>query len=358
MSLPEVDKGYSSHGEWSTIGKIRELEVERGNKFPSLREVERLGFEEGFKAIWITYRKKDALRYALPASEWDRVGEGKLTDEEKEMLKDIVQVDIEPTDKILFEDDEGGGLLVRPPVGYRGIFRPHKMLIVKCQNCNFVYTAVGLGMHRAGKCPECGEVGTHWILETLDSDDPKLEPYYEYWRKKHAGDFLQDEIQPQWLPNVNEAISRLLGEYSARRKIYSTPEEQEVKTFIHLNSHRIIPILIKEVYQNPEREYVSPGNVQMYLFKEHFRDIVKDRFDDWADRSGFLQRVGKMEELEKEGERITGVLNGIKKTSFRRDEALPGEPKPKKTGLDKWFALGIGIMVTGAVYGYVVSQNE
>ena len=102
--------GYNSHGKWTTLGDLRETELERGNPFP------KTNYPASTSAIWITFRKKEALRYALPADRWDDITEGKpLTDNEKDMLKyDIVSIHLKKTDKIITEDGDGGYLLVRP----------------------------------------------------------------------------------------------------------------------------------------------------------------------------------------------------------------------------------------------------
>jgi hypothetical protein len=102
------DNGYNSHGKWSTIENIREIETERGNPFPDV------DYPDETPAIWIAFDKKIALRYLLSASEWDSLKTGhKLTKEESKMMRDICSIHLESTDKIICDDGDGGYLLVR-----------------------------------------------------------------------------------------------------------------------------------------------------------------------------------------------------------------------------------------------------
>ena len=110
--LPIGKVGYNSHGEWSTIGDIREAELERGNYFPSSLK----RFPDDTPAIWITLTARKALRYSVDADAWDRIDapDGKLTREETEMMRDIPEVELLPTDIIAFTDGDEGYLVVRP----------------------------------------------------------------------------------------------------------------------------------------------------------------------------------------------------------------------------------------------------
>lgn len=102
--------GYNSHGFWSTLGDIRRDERERGNPFP------RIKYPPSTKAIWITFKKRNALRYALSADRWDDIDAGKpLTDDEKIVMREeIKSIILKKTDKIITDDGDGGYLLVRP----------------------------------------------------------------------------------------------------------------------------------------------------------------------------------------------------------------------------------------------------
>lgn len=101
-------KGYNSHGKWSTISDIREIENDRGNPFPDV------DYSDKTPAIWIAFNKRVALRYLLPAIEWDSLMAGrKITKEENEMMRDIVSIQLKPTDRIICDDGDEGYLLVR-----------------------------------------------------------------------------------------------------------------------------------------------------------------------------------------------------------------------------------------------------
>jgi len=100
--------GYNSHGRWSTLKELKEIEQERGNPFP------RTKLPGDTPAIWINFDKKKTLRYMISADEWDDIEAGKLTRKQKEMLKDIHSIPLRPTDKILFDDGDEGYLLIRP----------------------------------------------------------------------------------------------------------------------------------------------------------------------------------------------------------------------------------------------------
>ena len=102
--------GYNSHGRWSTLGNIREVEVEdRGNPFPKTKH------PADTPAIWICFEKRDALRYATLADRWEDITAGKsLTAEERDIMHDLVSVKLRPSDKIITDDGEGGYLLIRP----------------------------------------------------------------------------------------------------------------------------------------------------------------------------------------------------------------------------------------------------
>jgi len=101
--------GFSSHGHWSTLGELREIELERSNPFL------KVGYPKKTPAIWITFDKKLALRYALSADDWDRIESGgRLTTEERDILRyDIASVPLKKKDKIIFDDGDGGYLLIR-----------------------------------------------------------------------------------------------------------------------------------------------------------------------------------------------------------------------------------------------------
>ena len=105
------DTGYSSHGRWSTIKKIREVEVEdRGNPFPKTK------LPNDTPAIWINFDKRMTLRYLVFADDWERIDDksNKLTKKDRELMEDIYSIPLKKADKIIFGDEDEGYLLVRP----------------------------------------------------------------------------------------------------------------------------------------------------------------------------------------------------------------------------------------------------
>jgi hypothetical protein len=103
-----VKVGYNSHGRWSTLGEIRELEVgDRGNQFP-----QNVQFPDDTPAIWITVNPRKAARYVLTADKWDSIDAGAHID--PEVIRDLYQIEIQSNDRIINEDGDGGFLLVRP----------------------------------------------------------------------------------------------------------------------------------------------------------------------------------------------------------------------------------------------------
>lgn len=102
--------GYNSHGYWSTLGNIREVEVEeRGNPFP------KTAYPNATPAIWICFEKRNTLRYVTLADRWEDITAGKpLTSEERDIMRDLISIRLRSSDKIITDDGEGGYLLLRP----------------------------------------------------------------------------------------------------------------------------------------------------------------------------------------------------------------------------------------------------
>jgi hypothetical protein len=113
---PGVDvrltRGYNSHGDWSTLAEIRELELERENDFPELP-----GCPDDTPAMWVTRTPRQAVRYGLSASRWEDItAGGPLTEEERAEMEAIASRPIEllPTDRIVVDDGDDGYLVLRP----------------------------------------------------------------------------------------------------------------------------------------------------------------------------------------------------------------------------------------------------
>lgn len=106
--LRERGVAYNSHGYWSSLGKIREIELERGNPFPDL------AYPDDTPAIWICLSRRKALRYMVLASEWERVDDEteSLTPEEEGLLEYIDAIPVKTTDVIVWDDGDDGWLLL------------------------------------------------------------------------------------------------------------------------------------------------------------------------------------------------------------------------------------------------------
>jgi hypothetical protein len=105
-----MQRGYSSHGKWSTFGELRDIELERGNKFTNVR------YPDGTPCIWVCPTKRLALRYAVASSEWDRITDTKqqLTSEEKDIMNyDIREIVFKKSEKVVWKDPEEGFLVCR-----------------------------------------------------------------------------------------------------------------------------------------------------------------------------------------------------------------------------------------------------
>lgn len=109
-SKPRPRYGYNSHGEWSTLGQIRDVEIERENSFPPVTQ-----YLDDTPAIWICPTRRKALRYLALAEHRDHLNSTEpLTAEEKEQIHEISKIEILPNDVILTYDGNDGYLLLRP----------------------------------------------------------------------------------------------------------------------------------------------------------------------------------------------------------------------------------------------------
>jgi len=101
---------FNSHGSWATLRKIRELErEERGNTFPAL-----IKYPDDTPAIWVCLSAREALRYIEGADQWDRLSSSSpLTNKDKELMRDISQIELLPSDIVACTDFEDGYLILR-----------------------------------------------------------------------------------------------------------------------------------------------------------------------------------------------------------------------------------------------------
>jgi len=100
--------GYSSHGGWSSLGRIRELELGRGNRFPELE------YPDETPAIWVCKTPREALRYLLPADEWETLSKRVILPISiRERMMEIGEIPLLRSDVIAHEDPDEGYLLLR-----------------------------------------------------------------------------------------------------------------------------------------------------------------------------------------------------------------------------------------------------
>lgn len=101
--------GYSSFPDWSTLGEIRELEIERGNEFPDVSH------DPSWPAKWVAESKTVAYSYVVLAKHAERIQRGELTKRErKHMERSVYEIQVEDGDIFLTCDGDGGYLVVRP----------------------------------------------------------------------------------------------------------------------------------------------------------------------------------------------------------------------------------------------------
>ena len=96
---------FNSHGYWSTLGRIRELELDRDNIFPDL------SYPDGTPAIWVCGTRREAVRYLLLADEWEGVEDGSRPVTEEE-LDAVAEIRLGGTEVIVASDGDGGYLLL------------------------------------------------------------------------------------------------------------------------------------------------------------------------------------------------------------------------------------------------------
>jgi len=101
---------FNSHGSWATLQKIRELErEERGNTFPAM-----IKYPDNTPAIWVCLSAREALRYLESADQWDRLSSSSpLTKKDKELMRDISQIELLPSDIVACTDFDDGYLILR-----------------------------------------------------------------------------------------------------------------------------------------------------------------------------------------------------------------------------------------------------
>lgn len=108
-----LNKGYNSHGRWSTLGKIRVEELDRDN-LDIISSIDSSSLPKNTKAIWVDSSRRGALRYLLNAEEWDRLlsPDKPLTPEEKEMSEDLFEIPLKASDVMVVNGGKYVGYLI------------------------------------------------------------------------------------------------------------------------------------------------------------------------------------------------------------------------------------------------------
>jgi len=108
-----LNRGYNSHGKWSTIGKIRAEERDSYNQ-DIVSSIDSSSLPKDTKAIWVDSSRRGALRYLLNAEEWDRLlsKDGLLTSKEKEQLEDIYEIPLKKSDVMVANGGKYVGYLI------------------------------------------------------------------------------------------------------------------------------------------------------------------------------------------------------------------------------------------------------
>ena len=89
---------FNTHGYWTTLGRIRELEVEdRGNYFPDLP------YPDDTMCIWVCIKAKDCKYY-----------------EPEIAVEDYVSIEVKEHHVLCAYDYNGGFLLLNPTVNKGG----------------------------------------------------------------------------------------------------------------------------------------------------------------------------------------------------------------------------------------------
>ena len=96
--------GYSSHGTWTLLQEIYELEDDRGN-FDDREEERELYRRDVCQAIWICYDPAVACRYLRDAQDYDKP----ITQEE---INQLFVINLDGA-KCIDEDGDGGYLYIR-----------------------------------------------------------------------------------------------------------------------------------------------------------------------------------------------------------------------------------------------------
>jgi len=101
-----MDAGYSIHGCWASLEKIKQLEVEdRGNPWFEDEDLDL----ESLEGIWVTSDPRKALWYLFPAVSFE-------SEEYRQALKNpeahLFRVDLTGAVEVL-RDEDGGFLYIR-----------------------------------------------------------------------------------------------------------------------------------------------------------------------------------------------------------------------------------------------------
>lgn len=108
---PMITVGYSSHGEFCSLGEIIEVETERDNEpFTNFSDKDLLGYSD-CSAIWVTRNPMNAFRYVLSASEWE-MSEEEIIEHYPNWREDIEEIDCTNLYEVSATDDGDDGILM------------------------------------------------------------------------------------------------------------------------------------------------------------------------------------------------------------------------------------------------------
>jgi len=110
MKLPEI--GYNSHGFWSTLQRIYEIEEERGNSTFKNIDKDFLSSNLDTLSIWITKNPLNAFKYSISASE-SNLEDSELIKKYPDYENHVFKILTENCICIAFDDDDGYLIMVK-----------------------------------------------------------------------------------------------------------------------------------------------------------------------------------------------------------------------------------------------------
>lgn len=104
------EKGYNSHGYWTTFEDIVETEMDRGNS-PFIDMNEEDVAKLNLPAIWICYNPLDAFRYAIDADDYHLTLD-EINEKYPDWKEEVCEIDCTNLYTVKDTDDCDGGILM------------------------------------------------------------------------------------------------------------------------------------------------------------------------------------------------------------------------------------------------------